>query len=498
MDAQVFVDPSRVQLVRNGLNDLVGRMLTYVNALAPNVHKEPTNTGARAALVGRADQTITEAVTLLHEAMRFRGGGAGIRFIHDWKRKLTAWMRAEVTAVEQRWTRALAEHDGLVRSSTTQSNVTKQFELLEQAERRVSTAATPRPATPAAMRATIATKRAAFETRRNQFRALANAIPSTVANQRSAVSGLLPIHQFDVVQPSLEPFDEIIRVMSNEAYDAVESVRAELEKRIDAADDAIDAHNTTADAAVRVDELRKAARILLSDDVMLIPEMSFGEDQLAELGNAIGASASLLTHLQMNEGVQFPVDDWLYGCARVREPMRRWEQVLMLTRALGRPEPELTPMQLPFKPNDVWLAGKFPNSYQLDGERLLYTAHWRRAFAAGQPLCGLMLDEWTEVIPAREGKTGIAFHCDVPSSEPVHAWGLITPTAARGAWTWDDLVDGVNEMIEIGKTRLVEPSQIDNTSYAMYLPAVNTASSHGELTISANFARNNLRGSVNQ
>jgi hypothetical protein len=228
---------------------------------------------------------------------------------------------------------------------------------------------------------------------------------------------------------------------------------------------------------------------------MLIPEIEFGADHSAELMNALAESAagSLLSHLQGTEKVAFPVDEWLYGCARVREPMRRWEQVVMLTGALGATEPALTPIQLPFKAGDSWLAGKYPSTYVIDGERLLYTAHWRRPFAADQRQCGLLLDEWTEVIPTREAKTAIAFHCDVPSSEPQQVMALVTPTATRGTWEWRDLVDGVNEMIDLAKTRLVEPSQIDATPYAMFLPAVTTAETRKAVTIAANIMRNNVQ-----
>lgn len=500
IDAQAFVDRSRVDLVYADLNTVEQQMSAFTGALAPNVHKGNEDEAARARLVQRADQTMTEAYSLLLNASRFRVNRAGVRFLHDWKRKLAAWLRAEASAIDARWSTALAEHDSFMAAYASAPDDSARFDLLEKAERRVSPLATPRPISPATMRATVAAKRAPFEARRNQFRAFAASIPSTVAAQRSAFAALLPISRFDVVEPNLASFDDIVRVMSDEAYDAVTGIRSEIVKRLNDAKRALDDHDATVDATRRMDLLRKAARFLLSDDVMLIPEIAFDDDHSAELVNALGASSggALLSYLQNTEKVDFPVDEWLYGCARVREPMRRWEQVVMLTGALGVAEPTLTPIQLPFKTGDCWLAGKFPPTYVIDGEKLLYTAHWRRPFATGRRQCGLLLDEWTEVIPARETKSGIAFHCDVPSSEPQQVMALVTPTAARGRWEWRDVLDGVNEMIDVAKIRLIEPSQIDGTQYSMFLPAVTTAATHADVTIAANIMRNNLRIGISQ
>ena len=58
--------------------------------------------------------------------------------------------------------------------------------------------------------------------------------------------------------------------------------------------------------------------------------------------------------------VDFPVDTWLYGVARVREKMHAWEQTVMFAGAFGQPEPELEAMQLPFIPDDRWLASGVP------------------------------------------------------------------------------------------------------------------------------------------
>jgi hypothetical protein len=39
--------------------------------------------------------------------------------------------------------------------------------------------------------------------------------------------------------------------------------------------------------------------------------------------------------------IDHPVDEWLYGVARVRPMMRAWESTTLLAGALGQPEPSL-------------------------------------------------------------------------------------------------------------------------------------------------------------
>jgi hypothetical protein len=85
--------------------------------------------------------------------------------------------------------------------------------------------------------------------------------------------------------------------------------------------------------------------------------------------------------------------------------------------------------------------------------------------------CGLLLDEWTEVLPATTRTTGITFNFNRPDNEPPQAILLVTPASASGHWEWADLVGALNETLDLAKTRAVEPAQIDGTPYTMLLPA---------------------------
>src|SRR5437879_13805413 len=94
-----------------------------------------------------------------------------------------------------------------------------------------------------------------------------------------------------------------------------------------------------------------------------------------ERGNAINASTSgdLFTYAKTTLKVDFPVDEWFYGAARVRQPLRYWESALMLATAFGLTPPSLTAIQLPFAAGAPWLPLPFPDPYTIARARRLYT-----------------------------------------------------------------------------------------------------------------------------
>jgi hypothetical protein len=235
----------------------------------------------------------------------------------------------------------------------------------------------------------------------------------------------------------------------------------------------LDAHDAATSAAAQVQALQTAAQALLGDEFRIVPEFGLSVAQADEWANAVAASQSgaLQSYLTTTAHIEFPTDEWLYGVARVRPMVRAWEATVMLAGALGRPEPDLLPIQLPFEAGAPWLAMQFPSTYTISSDRLLYTAHYMTAFDKTARQCGLLLDEWTEVIPATTRTTGITFNFARPDNEPPQSILLVTPATAGGTWEWDDLVVALNETLDLAKKRSIEPVRMDNTPYAPLLPA---------------------------
>jgi len=238
--------------------------------------------------------------------------------------------------------------------------------------------------------------------------------------------------------------------------------------------------------ADRVQAVQTAAKRLLGDDFQIVPEFTVPAAQGAEWANALAASngGELFAYLKGAPHVDFPVDEWLYGVARVRPTAHSWEAATMLGTAFGLVSQDLTPIQLPFAANDSWLAMPYPDDYAIDSERLLYTCIYSEAFNPNAHQCGLLLDEWTEVIPSPTRDTAIAFNYNRPDNEPPQAMLLVTSASSSGEWTWPDIVDALVETLALAKKRAVEPAFLDPTVYSRFLPATVTASTSYAITIS--------------
>jgi hypothetical protein len=72
-----------------------------------------------------------------------------------------------------------------------------------------------------------------------------------------------------------------------------------------------------------VDAVREAGKALFGADFTMVPAFGLPAAQAGELGKALSRAAEpgFIDHLRNNVGVDFPIDEWLCGVARVREAM---------------------------------------------------------------------------------------------------------------------------------------------------------------------------------
>jgi len=499
-DGQPFVDKLRLVLVRAAMQSAHDDLLAFQAQVEGPVSDLASRRGE---ILTDVDNYIASLVPLLKRAALFAIPQAGWGFAYDFRRRTVAAILKQCDKLVTRWgdrlsefAAAIAAHDALPATATDP----QRFQALRVAERAISTVATdPLPPTPAAFRNDLVTiKQPDFVAKRDQFAAIQTTTRTAVSLLLADVAALLPISQFDVQEFALTPHEDEMVHFAEDAVRLAKAVGAALTRRLAASQESLDEHDAAAASTDRVTALQKAAKALLGEDFQIIPAFDLGAQPGDEFENALAASQSgdLFQFLTAppdpaTPPLDFPVDTWLYGIARVRGKMHAWEQVVMSTGALGRPEPELDVLQLPFTPGDRWLALEFPPEQKLEKDYLLYTAHFAVPFDKTKRQCGLLLDDWTEAIPAGSVDTGITFHYDRPNCEAPQTMLLVTPSAFRGAWQWTDLIDALNETLDFAKRRAIEPRHIDALPYAPFLPATITATQTWQLTIAANLALNN-------
>ncbi|MEU7867126.1 hypothetical protein [Dactylosporangium sp. NPDC049140] len=509
LDTAIGVPRNRPAAVRTALAQLRDTATGLINDLTPLLPAPPA-APKTAQLVAGVDGFLTRHAQMATTAGGFGMLRSGWGEASAWRRDVFRDVLAEVAATAARLGRSLASADALLAAYNqlpANAPADDRFRLLQQAERLLTTKpTTPRPAQPAQLRSTVLARRAAFNNRLQALQAVARTGRKTLSGLLADVSALLPLSDFDATGLSLDPVYQRVVLYCGGLLTRATALRVEVLRRLAAGDAALADYDKALTGPDRVQAARTALTEMIGPDVLVVPEFTPPAQLDSDWRKARGDSSKLLRHLTQSFNRDYPVDDWLHGIARVRDKPRLWERAVLLSDALrdtggllgdilGGQEPELLPIQLPFRTDDHWLGMEFAPGTAITEDKVLFTAH----YAAEPPLvgnparCGLLLDEWTDVIPAAEETTSIAVHFDRPDSEPPQAMLLVVPPVKTGTWNPDDLIAAITDTFDLAQLRAVEPHHLDNTAYAHLLPATLISATRQPVTIGTDLALNNLR-----
>ena len=160
---------------------------------------------------------------------------------------------------------------------------------------------------------------------------------------------------------------------------------------------------------------------------------------------------------------------WLQRMERVREPLARFARPLREAEVLGRTiRLELSLAQIPHVAGQRWVGLEVPEGGELvDGAASLVLQDAPDSFS--EKLCGLLVDEWTELVPSRNETTGIAFQYDPPDASAPQAILLAVPPVAGQPWTVGGLNRVLLETLDMLRIRAVDPAALGDLGH--YLPA---------------------------
>jgi len=493
----ISLDRTRVDFLPGELGNLsTTKLVPLQNQLKTDldaVYADPEHPDP-SPLLPKIDNYIADIIEACGELARYGLPQTGFGIFYESKAGIFQQLLNEADAVVQRWQGKLNEYDALMTTLPGVVDEAERIALIAKAERAISTNSTdPTGKTSAQLLAIVQAKETAFRTRHNKFKDLKKTNATTLQALINKFNALLPVSDFDLEEVAPDDEEKQIIILAEDIRSRAEQLMADVEKRVDALDHKLNDFDAAADAEDRVQILTEAARSVFGDEFLLVPSFTIAANQTAEWNNAYANRAALLDYQKTTLKNDFSVDDWIYGVARVREKMRHMENLLFLTEALDTKAPELEPVQFPFSADAPWMALEFPPEAKtkLERELLLYTAAYAKDFDGTQMQCGLLLDEWTEVVPGETETTGITFHFDKPNCEPPQVILLVTPTQFTGAWKWDDLVNTLHDTLDMARTRAVEPQQLDQTELSVFLPATIMATTWQPITIAADLARVN-------
>ncbi|HEY6793075.1 MAG TPA: hypothetical protein VI248_00155 [Kineosporiaceae bacterium] len=433
-NAQIALDRNRLAGPLSELGVLRDDLQALLTTLTPLV-ADPS--GHRATILTNIDLYLDQAVDLLARTSAFRIT-AGWGGLVDWRHASFARVMSDLTALVAHWT----------------------------AERTV-----PAP-TPA------------------QFEAVTKTTVTTYSALLTQLSALPPVPAADTALFDVAGYGDRVLSWPGSLSALLAGHLATVVPRHDTAAQHLADHDSATNAVAKVDALTAGLKAMFGEDFVVVPEFTVGAATGAQWQNTVnaGTDTGLLKYATQTAKIPAPVEEWLYGVARVRPQMRAWEALTAFTDALLGPDhvPELLPAQFPYAAGDRWLALEFGDDYDLSGDHLCYTAHYSAPFDPTAAQCGLLIDEWTEVIPARDRTTGLAFHFQRPDNEPPQAILVVTPASVTGSWEWDDLVGALNDTLDLAKVRAVEPDRLDGTPYATLLPATVMATAMYAISIFTN------------
>ncbi len=475
---------------------------TRLEALVPDDATPPADTAAARELVlTETDTAVDDAIALLERGARLAVPGSGwgqpvasrggqfARTLDRVRERVAEWT-ARLAAIDL----ALTEYDALP-GATPDDELFAALAVVEGAIVPAVVGLADPAATPALQRAAVGDLRDAFAARLTALGAVPDTTATGLAALRTELAGHLPFDDVDSEPFGLEVTETAMITLVEDVVGAARSLAGALEQRDAAAVQAFADHAAAtapggAGPAAALEALQAAAGALLGEGFAVVPRFTLPVAVASPWGLSLGDTAALLAHVS-SSGRDFPVEDWVHSAARVREPLRHLEQAGLFARALTGTDPQLVPVQLPYRAGDAWLAMEYPPDQDLTGEHLLYTAAYPAAFDPAGAVSGLLVDEWTEVLPANEATVGLAFHYDQPSSEAPQSLLLVTPASVGRTWVWEDLRDAVPDTMRLARQRAVEPVHLDTGAAARFLPATITAVTMRGISIGLAFALGN-------
>jgi hypothetical protein len=176
------------------------------------------------------------------------------------------------------------------------------------------------------------------------------------------------------------------------------------------------------------------------------------------------ASPAVLTPLG---GASQALTSWLETTGRVRPAVGRLADVLLAARLrVGRPS-SLRAMQLPVEPfpaadaaqRGQWVGFGFPAALGTDPVTSI-VLHAPDPIDAATGVALLVVDEYTEVVPAASTTTGISFGYDAPGARPPQSILLAVPPVTDIPWSVDSLAGVIGETLDLAKIRMVDLSSV--------------------------------------
>ncbi len=181
---------------------------------------------------------------------------------------------------------------------------------------------------------------------------------------------------------------------------------------------------------------------------------------------------------------------WMHRFGRVRRAVGQLRRLAMSAEAIrfGEARFELSAAQLPDDAAPTWIALRIAEEEPLFKSGAL-SLSMRRSLTIGNLsngttlIAGLLVDEWSELVPTATEQTAFAVHYDSPGAEAPQAVLLaVPPDRERSTWDPETLLAIVEETFDLAKIRSVDRDLLG--PWAMLVPTIYCAGDVENNTVS--------------
>jgi hypothetical protein len=227
------------------------------------------------------------------------------------------------------------------------------------------------------------------------------------------------------------------------------------------------------------DQLIDRLRAVFGACFVALPKITC--DQPAEFANAMAAST------RVQDGDPLQVYGWFARCEHVRDAVGRLGAPLRGAEVLSTGDTlRLSVAQLPFSEDCRWVGMAPELRGDIEAGKLSLVVQSYPTFNPAEPITGLMVDEWVEVVPSRTETTAIAFQYDPPNTCAPQNVLLVVPPVPGKPWTVADLQRVLVETLDLAKLRAVDAEALGELAH--YLPALFFAFNAEDDAVSTDFA----------
>jgi hypothetical protein len=126
---------------------------------------------------------------------------------------------------------------------------------------------------------------------------------------------------------------------------------------------------------------------------------------------------------------------------------------------------------LPHRPGERWISLPRASAADRPTAAVSIVAHSATSIDFTGPMAGLVVDQWSDVVPNDHETTGLSFHYDAPGARAPQTILLAVPgDRAAPFWTVEALAGTVREAMALARIRALDIDDLEGVG--RFLPAI--------------------------